>query len=81
MFINRQGAADMANNEYQPLALQLLRLPAVKARVALCRSSIYARIAEGTFPPPVSLGARAVAWDSRAVDAWIAERIANGPKA
>lgn len=60
---------------------QLLRLPAVKARVGLCRSTIYNRIAEGTFPPPISLGARAVAWDSRAVDAWIAERIAKASNA
>jgi prophage regulatory protein len=71
----------MAQRELQPLALQLLRLPAVKARIGLCRSSIYARVAEGTFPAPISLGARAVAWDSRAVDAWIAERIAHGSKA
>jgi prophage regulatory protein len=60
--------------------LSLLRLPAVRARVGLCRSSIYARVANGTFPAPVSLGARAVAWDSRAVDAWVAEKIAAGPK-
>lgn len=68
-------------NELDQHLQSLLRLPAVKARVGLCRSSIYARVAEGTFPAPVSLGARAVAWDSRAVDAWIADRIANGPKA
>ena len=70
----------MADKDFQPLALQLLRLPAVKARVGLCRSSIYQRVAEGTFPAPVSLGARAVAWDSRVIDAWIADRIAQGSK-
>lgn len=71
----------MATQEFHPLALQLLRLPAVKARVGLCRSTIYGKVADGTFPAPVSLGPRAVAWDSRAVDAWIAERIAEGSKA
>ena len=71
----------MAITDFQPHALQLLRLPAVKARCGLGRSSIYNRIAEGTFPAPVSLGARAVAWPSTAIDAWIADRIAHGPKA
>lgn len=62
------------------IPLSLIRLPQVRQRVGLCRSSIYARIAGGTFPAPVSLGARAVAWDSRAVDAWIASRIAEASK-
>ena len=61
-------------------SLSLLRLPAVKARVGLCRSTIYNRITEGTFPAPINLGARAVAWDSRAVDAWIESRIAEASK-
>lgn len=67
-------------NTQHSLTLRLLRLPEVKARVGLCRSSIYQRVAEGKFPPPVSLGARAVAWDSRAIDGWIAERLAEGSK-
>lgn len=52
----------------------LLRLPTVIERVGLCRSSLYRRVAEGTFPPPIKLGARAVAWDSCAIDAWIEAR-------
>ncbi len=59
----------------------LLRLPQVKAMVGLSRSTLYQRIADGKFPAPINLGARAVAWDSRAVNAWIAERIAQGSKA
>jgi len=62
-------------------SLSLLRLPAVKARVGLCRSSIYARIADGNFPAPVSLGARAVAWPEHLISKWIAERIAQASKA
>jgi prophage regulatory protein len=48
----------------------ILRLPTVKERTGLSRSSIYAFVARGTFPAPVSLGARAVGWNSEAVDAW-----------
>lgn len=55
----------------------LLRLPEVRARTGLSRSSIYAFIARGDFPAPVSLGARAVAWPSDAISAWIAARVAS----
>ena len=56
----------------------LLRLPTVRARTGLSRSSIYARVAAGTFPRPVAIGPRAVAWPSDAIDAWIGERIREG---
>jgi prophage regulatory protein len=58
----------------------LLRLPQVIARVGLRRSSLYRRVAEGTFPAPIKLGARAVAWDSLSVDEWINSRLAEGGK-
>ena len=40
----------------------ILRLPDVKRSTGLSRSTIYLRIAQGTFPKPVSLGGRAVGW-------------------
>lgn len=59
------------------MATFILRLPAVKQRTGLSRSTIYLRIAQGTFPAPVSLGARAVGWVESEVDDWIARRIAD----
>jgi len=55
----------------------ILRLPAVKARTGLSRSTIYLRISEGSFPKPISLGGRAVGWIDSEVDAWLAERVAE----
>jgi len=55
----------------------ILRLPAVKARTGLSRSTIYLRISEGSFPKPVSLGGRAVGWIDSEVDAWLADRVAE----
>jgi len=58
----------------------ILRLPIVKARTGLSRSTIYVRVSDGTFPKPVSLGARAVGWPESDIDAWISGRIAQGRK-
>ena len=55
----------------------LLRLPTVRARTGLGRSTIYRLIDEGQFPRPVQLGGTTlVAWVQSEVDGWIAERIA-----
>ncbi|NNK95721.1 MAG: AlpA family transcriptional regulator [Desulfobacterales bacterium] len=52
----------------------LLRLPQVEQSCGLKKSTIYAQIKEGTFPRPVKLGARSVAWRSNEVDEWIQAR-------
>ena len=53
----------------------ILRLPTVKARTGLSRSTIYLRVSRGTFPAPVSLGDRAVGWLEAEVNAWLTARI------
>ncbi len=52
-----------------------LRLPEVKAMTGLSKSSLYALIKEKSFPAPVRLGARAVAWVRSEVRQWAAERV------
>ncbi len=49
----------------------ILRLPEVKSCTGLSRSTIYARIALGTFPKPVGLGGRAVGWLATEVQDWL----------
>ncbi len=53
----------------------LIRKRTVLSRVGLGNTSIYKRIKEGTFPKPVPIGDRAVAWDSEAIDSWIENKI------
>ena len=67
MFNNTQRGANMTHT--------ILRLPAVKAMIGLSRSTIYLRIAEGTFPKPVSLGARAVGWLQADIENWLHQQI------
>lgn len=62
------------------MVTSILRLPAVKARTGLSRSTIYLRVSEGTFPTPVSLGGRAVGWVEDEIQTWLAERIAASRK-
>ena len=54
---------------------RILRFQQVRARTGLSRSTIYRRLAEGAFPDPVQLGARAVGWIESEVDEWIRQRI------
>lgn len=53
----------------------ILRLPTVKARTGLSRSTIYLRISEGIFPKPVSLGGRAVGWIESEINDWLNQQI------
>jgi prophage regulatory protein len=53
----------------------IIRRKQVEARVGLSRSTIYARVAEGTFPAPVNLGARAVGWIEAEISEWLTRRI------
>jgi len=63
------------------MATKILRLPAVKASTGLSRSTIYLRIAEGTFPKPVNLGNRAVGWLESEIQDWLRQRIEASRKA
>ena len=59
----------------------LLRLEQVKARTGLSRSTLYAYVREGLFPPPVTISKRCVAWVEGEIDHWISERIASHRRA
>lgn len=47
------------------------RMVDVMRITALSRATLYRRIAEGKFPPPVHLGGRACGWAPAALQAWI----------
>lgn len=54
---------------------RMLRRKEVEAITGRSRSAIYEGMAAGTFPKPVKIGARAVAWPESVIRAWIAERV------
>lgn len=55
--------------------VSFLRLPEVKAVTGLSKTSIYELIRAKTFPAPVRLGPRAVAWVKSEVKQWALERV------
>ena len=59
------------------MAAIILRLPDVKQRTGLSRSTIYLRIKEDKFPYPINLGSRAVGWIESDIDDWLDQRIAE----
>jgi prophage regulatory protein len=55
----------------------ILRLPELRKRIGLGRSSIYALVKQGSFPRPIPLSARAVGWSAAEVEAWLQSRAAE----
>jgi prophage regulatory protein len=55
--------------------VSFLRLPEVKAITGLSKSSLYVLIREKSFPAPVRLGSRTVAWVKSEVKQWAADRV------
>jgi prophage regulatory protein len=63
-------------------ALTILRRKQVEARTGLSRSTIYLRISQGTFPPPVKLGGpRAVGWIESEIEAWLSRQVEQSRQA
>ena len=57
--------------------MKLERQSAVIARVCISRTTLWRWVDAGTFPKPMKIGVRAIAWDSCDIDAWIEGRKAQ----
>lgn len=51
--------------------VKLIRLPDVQLLTGMARSTIYERMAQGTFPRPLKLSIRHVAWKEQNIVNWI----------
>ena len=58
----------------------ILRLPSVKERTGLSRSTIYLLISKGTFTKQIKLGERAVGWSESSINEWINQQIIKSKK-
>lgn len=55
---------------------RLLRLPAVETATGFRKSTIYAWVKAGKFPPPVQITPRCVAWPESRLLQWVQDQIA-----
>lgn len=58
----------------------LWRLPMVESETGLSKSEIYRRIKLNTFPKPLKLGVRAVAWPAAEIQSWVKSLIQGQTK-
>ena len=62
---------------------RIVRLKTVLARTGLSRSTIYRKIAEGTFPTQIKISVNGTGWRESDIDRWIADpggwRATNDP--
>lgn len=54
-------------------AERIIRIKTVLARTGLSRSTLYRKIAEGTFPRQVPISVNGAGWHESAVNRWIAD--------
>jgi prophage regulatory protein len=58
----------------------LWRFPRIQSETGLSKSEIYRRIKLGTFPKPLKLGIRVVAWPSGQIEEWVKALIQGAAK-
>ena len=76
--------SDAVRNSQQqaarPCANRIIRLKTVLARTGLSRSTIYRKIAEGTFPAQLKISINGIGWHESDVNRWIADPASWRPK-
>ncbi len=65
----------MIDSETATGAFKLLKLRQVMSITGLARSTVYKYCAENSFPKPIQLGERSVAWVEGEVQGWIEQKI------
>ena len=54
---------------------RIIRLNTVLDRTGLSRSTVYRKIAEGTFPSQVKISVHGAGWYESAINRWIADPV------
>lgn len=54
---------------------RIVRLKTVLARTGLSRSTIYRKIAEGTFPAQIRISSNGAGWRESDINRWVADPV------
>ena len=52
---------------------RIIRMKTVRSRTGLSRSTIYRKIAEGTFPPRIKISINGAGWHESEISRWVAD--------
>ena len=58
---------------------RIIRMDTVRDRTGLSRSTIYRKIAEGTFPAQLKISINGTGWRESDIDRWVANPVAWRP--
>ncbi|QEN84762.1 AlpA family phage regulatory protein [Labrys sp. KNU-23] len=59
---------------------RIIRMKTVLSRTGLSRSTIYRKIAEGTFPPRIKISITGAGWHESEISRWVADPVGWRPK-
>jgi prophage regulatory protein len=59
---------------------RIIRLKTVLARTGLSRSTIYRKIAEGSFPAQIRISTNGAGWHESDIDRWVADPVRWRPE-
>ncbi|UCI22594.1 AlpA family phage regulatory protein [Mesorhizobium sp. B2-1-8] len=59
---------------------RIIRLKTVLFRTGLTRSTLYRKIAEGSFPAQIKISVNGAGWQESEIDCWVADPIRWQPK-
>ena len=59
---------------------RIIRMKTVQSRTGLSRSTIYRKIAEGTFPPRIKISINGAGWHESEISRWVADPVRWRPK-
>ncbi|SES13462.1 helix-turn-helix transcriptional regulator [Sphingobium sp. YR768] len=54
---------------------RIIRLKTVLARTGLSRSTVYRKIADGTFPAQIRISVHGAGWRESSINRWIADPV------
>ena len=59
---------------------RIVRLKTILYRTGLSRSTIYRKIAEGTFPAQIRISTNGAGWKESDIDRWVADPVKWRPR-
>jgi prophage regulatory protein len=78
--VTQVGGSEVLDRDPPIREDRIIRLKTVLARTGLSRSTIYRKMAEGTFPAQLKISTNGTGWHELDINRWIADPVTWRPK-